>query len=98
MAWLGQIGMFLAMGLLMDPRQLLHIAPIGIALSVFLVFVARPASVFLCLPFSQFSLSEKLMISWGGLRGAVPIILASYVLASRIPSFPYCFKAQRFLA
>ncbi len=84
-AWLGQIGMFLTMGLLVDPKDLLRIAPLGIALSAFLVFVARPISVFLCCPGNRFSSREKLMLSWAGLRGAVPIILASYVLVSHIP-------------
>ncbi len=84
-AWLGQIGMFLAMGLLVDPRELLRIAPLGVVLSGFLLFVARPASVFLCFPGSRFSNREKLMVSWAGLRGAVPIILGSYVLVSHVP-------------
>jgi len=84
-AWLGQIGMFLAMGLLVDPRALLKITPFGIALSFFLIFVARPASVLICMLGKRFSTPEKLMVSWGGLRGAVPIILASYVLVSHIP-------------
>ena len=84
-AWLGQIGMFLTMGLLIDPRALLKIAPLGISLSLFLVFIARPASVFLCFPGSRFDIREKLMISWAGLRGSVPIILASYVLVSQVP-------------
>ncbi len=85
LAWLGQIAMFLAMGLLVNPKELWAIAPLGIALSAFLVCIARPVSVFLCLPMGPFSAREKFMLSWGGLRGAVPIILASYVLASQIP-------------
>jgi cell volume regulation protein A len=85
MAWLGQIAMFLAMGLLVDLNDLWRIAPLGIGLSFFLVFVARPLSIFLCFPGRRFKFREKLMISWAGLRGAVPIILASYVLASHIP-------------
>lgn len=84
-AWLGQIGMFLAMGLLVNPADLLAIAPQGIALAAFLIFVARPASVFLCMPWGRFNSREKLMLSWAGLRGAVPIILGSYVLATQIP-------------
>jgi potassium/hydrogen antiporter len=96
-AWLGQIGMFLSMGLLVNPLELLAIAPFGIALSFFLVFVARPASVLLCLPLSRFSLREKLMVSWGGLRGAVPIILASYVLASDIPEAREIFNLVFFV-
>ncbi|PWU15260.1 MAG: potassium/proton antiporter [Bdellovibrio sp.] len=97
MAWLGQIGMFLSMGLIINPTGLWAIAPLGIALSAFLVFVARPASVFLCLPFSRFSIQEKLMLSWGGLRGAVPIILASYVLATQIPKAAEIFNLVFFV-
>jgi cell volume regulation protein A len=84
-AWLGQIAMFLTMGLLVHPTELRSIAPLGIALSTFLVFIARPASVFTCFPGRHFNACEKLMISWAGLRGAVPIILASYVLVTEIP-------------
>jgi potassium/hydrogen antiporter len=84
-AWLGQIAMFLSMGLLVSPSELWSIAPLGIALSAFLVFIARPVSVFVCFPGPRFGTREKLMISWAGLRGAVPIILASYVLATEIP-------------
>jgi cell volume regulation protein A len=96
-AWLGQIGMFLAMGLLVDPAELWTIAPLGVALAMFLVFAARPASVFLCLPGRRFSAQEKLMISWAGLRGAVPIILASYVLAAQIPKATEIFNLVFFV-
>lgn len=97
MAWLGQIGMFLSMGLLVNPSELWSIAPLGVALSIFLVFIARPASVFLSLPVSRFNGREKLMIAWGGLRGAVPIILASYVLASQIPKAGEIFNLVFFV-
>jgi cell volume regulation protein A len=84
-AWLAQIVMFLTMGLLVSPTDLLHIAPYGIAVSFFLLLVARPMSVFLSLLGTRFSAREKWLVSWAGLRGAVPIILASYVLAAKIP-------------
>lgn len=84
-AWLGQIGMFLTMGLLIDPAEIRNVAARGIGLSGFVVFVARPISVFLSLPGKRYGTREKWMIAWGGLRGAVPIILASYVLATGIP-------------
>lgn len=96
-AWLGQIGMFLVMGLLVNPQELLRFAPIGIGLSIFLVFIARPASVFLCFPGTRFNLQEKLMVSWAGLRGAVPIILASYVLVSHIPKATDIFNLVFFV-
>ncbi len=97
LAWLGQIGMFLSMGLLVDPTALLKVAPLGVGLSLFLVFVARPLSAFACLPFTRFNSREKLMISWGGLRGAVPIILAMYVLASNIPRANEIFNLVFFI-
>jgi len=96
-AWLMQIAMFLAMGLLVNPVELMDIAPIGIALSLFLVFVARPTSVFVSFVRSQFSTQEKLMISWGGLRGAVPIILATYPFVAQIPQARTIFNLVFFV-
>ena len=80
LAWLMQIVMFLTMGLLVLPSELSRVAVSGIALSAFLVFVARPVSVLLCLTPFRFSLREQLMVSWAGLRGAVPIVVATYPL------------------
>jgi len=80
LAWLMQIVMFLTMGLLVQPSELKRLALSGIALSGFLVLVARPASVLLCLTPFRFSLREQLMVSWAGLRGAVPIVVATYPL------------------
>lgn len=80
LAWLMQIVMFLTMGLLVLPSDVSRVAVQGIALSAFLVFVARPASVLVCLTPFRFSIREQLMVSWAGLRGAVPIVLATYPL------------------
>jgi cell volume regulation protein A len=80
LAWLMQIVMFLTMGLLVLPSELSRVAVSGIALSGFLVFVARPVSVLLCLTPFRFSLRDQLMVSWAGLRGAVPIVVATYPL------------------
>jgi len=85
LAWLMQIVMFLVMGLLVVPRELWPVAWSGVALSAFLVFVARPISVMACLAPLGFSWREQLMISWGGLRGAVPIVLATYPLLAGVP-------------
>lgn len=83
--WLVQIIMFLSLGLLVNPHELIntHIILPGIMLGAFMILIARPVAVFLSLiPFKQFSLKAKLYISWVGLRGAVPIIFATYALMS----------------
>ena len=97
LAWLMQILMFLAMGLIVLPHWLWQVAPIGIAWALFIVFVARPLSVGLCLLPFKFSLREKLMISWGGLRGAVPIILATYPLTTNVPQAQLIFHLVFFV-
>lgn len=79
--WLWQIVMFLTLGLLVNPHELLPVARVGLLVGVFMILLARPISVFLCLiPYKNFSLKGKLYISWVGLRGAVPIIFATYPL------------------
>jgi potassium/hydrogen antiporter len=80
LAWLMQIVMFLTMGLLVLPSELSRVTVAGLILSGFLVLVARPVSVLLCLSPFRFSLREQLMVSWAGLRGAVPIVVATYPL------------------
>ncbi len=80
-AWLWQITMFLTLGLLVNPHELLPVAPIGLTVGVFMILLARPISVFICLlPFRKMSFKGKLYVSWVGLRGAVPIIFATYPL------------------
>lgn len=83
-AWMMQILMFILLGLLVFPADLIHIIWQGMALSILLMFVARPIGVFLSTMFMKFNVKEKLLISWAGLRGAVPIVLATYPLIAGI--------------
>lgn len=79
MTWLVQILMFLTLGLLVTPSELLPIAGVGIAVGFFMIFVSRPLTVYTCLlPFRKMSMRAKNYVSWVGLRGAVPIIFATY--------------------
>ncbi|WP_121626397.1 potassium/proton antiporter [Poseidonibacter antarcticus] len=78
LSWIMQIAVFLALGLLVFPSELPDVAISGLAIALWLMFVARPAGVFLSTMFSSFTIKEKTFISWVGLRGAVPIILATY--------------------
>jgi len=86
MAWLAQVVMFLTLGLLVAPTNLIDVAVPGLAIAFILMFVARPLSVFVCLaPFRRFGWRAKLFVSWAGLRGAVPIVLATFPMVAGIP-------------
>ena len=85
LAWLAQVVMFVALGLLADPQRLRAILGPGVALAVALVLVARPLATFLTLLPFRVSLREILLIAWTGLRGATPIVLALFPLAAGAP-------------
>jgi cell volume regulation protein A len=86
MTWLSQVTMFLTLGLLVTPSELGPVLIPGLVTTGILLFVARPASAFLCLaPFKQFDWRAKLFVSWGGLRGAVPIVLATFPMVAGVP-------------
>ncbi|MEW4371221.1 potassium/proton antiporter [Paenibacillus kandeliae] len=82
--WIMQILMFVLLGLLVFPEQLPSIIWQGLALSLLLIIIARPLGVFVSLMFSQFNFREKTLLSWAGLRGAVPIVLATYPLLAGV--------------
>lgn len=84
LAWLMQITMFFTLGLLVFPSQLVPVAGVSLLVALFLMFVARPVAVFLTLLPTRFGRREQLMIAWVGLRGAVPIILATFPLLAGI--------------
>ncbi|MEL7727994.1 potassium/proton antiporter [Citromicrobium bathyomarinum] len=87
LAWLAQVVMFLTLGLLITPSNLAGVIAPGLAITFILMFIARPASVFVCLaPFRQFGWRAKLFVSWAGLRGAVPIVLATFPIVAGVPS------------
>lgn len=85
MAWLAQVVMFLTLGLLVTPSTLSAAVLPGLAITFILMFVARPISVFICLaPFRKFDWRAKLFVSWAGLRGAVPIVLATFPMVAGV--------------
>ncbi|RRR71995.1 MAG: potassium/proton antiporter [Candidatus Viridilinea halotolerans] len=84
-AWLMQIAMFLSLGLLVFPSALIPVAPQGLLVAIFLVFIARPLSVAVVLLWFRRSLREIFMVGWAGLRGAVPIVLATFPLLAGVP-------------
>ncbi len=98
MAWLFQIIMFLTLGLLVEPHKLLGVALIASLIGLFLILVGRPLSVYLCLkPFKSFSPEAKKFISWVGLRGAVPIIFATYPYVAGIEGADLIFDTVFFI-
>jgi cell volume regulation protein A len=85
-AWLCQLLMFLTLGLLVNPHELIPIAKQGLIISLLMIFISRPLSVFISLlPFRKMGIKDKIYISWCGLRGAVPIIFAILPLAANVP-------------
>jgi len=93
--WLFQIVMFLTLGLLVDVEELLewNTLLLGVAVGAFMILIARPAAVFLCMaPFRKFTFKARAYVSWVGLRGAVPIIFATYPLVAGIESAQTMFN------
>ena len=98
LTWLFQIVMFLSLGLLVNPHEMLDVAWIAVLIALFMILVARPVSVFLCLlPFRGMSHRARWFVSWVGLRGAVPIIFATYPVVAGIPGSQQIFNVVFFI-
>ena len=97
-AYVAQVALFIVLGLLVFPSQLPHVALAALGLTATLVLVARPAAVWLStVPLRAFSQRERALLGWAGLRGAVPIVLATFVLSSRLSSADTIFNAVFFV-
>ncbi|SMO41560.1 cell volume regulation protein A [Saccharicrinis carchari] len=98
LAWLMQIVLFLTLGLLVYPSHVFPLMGIGLLISLFLIIVARPVGVFLSLVFFKMKLRRRLYISWIGLRGAVPIVFATYPLLAGIEKASMIFNIVFFIS
>ena len=90
--WLLQIVMFLTLGLLASPSDMLDVLLVAVAIGLFMMFVARPLAVFLCLQPFRVPFKAKVFLSWVGLRGAVPIIFATYPVIAGIEDAHFLFN------
>jgi potassium/hydrogen antiporter len=98
MAWMMQISLFLILGMLVYPSQVLLYAGTGLLVSLFLIFVARPLGVFASLLPFQMKMRRRYYISWVGLRGAVPIVFATFPLIAGIEKAPAIFNIVFFVS
>jgi cell volume regulation protein A len=97
LAFLAQVAMFVVLGLLVFPSDLPPVAVPGIILAALLVLVIRPAAVWIATAFSNFTNRERALLGWAGLRGAVPIVLATFVLSSEVGQAETIFNAVFFV-
>lgn len=98
LTWLAQIVVFLMLGLLVNPHEMLRVAAVSVLTALFIILIGRPLSVFLSLaPFRSISTRSKLFISWVGLRGAVPIIFATYPVVAEIEGADQIFNIVFFV-
>ena len=98
MTWIVQIGMFLLLGLLVDPSEMWKTALAALFIGIFMMVIARPLSVFISLlPFKNITFAAKSLVSWVGLRGAVPIIFAIYPVVEHVPGSGDVFNIVFFI-
>jgi len=97
-AWLMQIILFLTLGLLVFPSRIVPLIGMGLLISAFLMFVARPIGVFAALAFFRSNIRSKLFVSWVGLRGGVPIVFATYPLLAGIQKAELIFDLVFFIS
>lgn len=98
MTWLFQIIMFLSLGLLVNPHEMIGIAIPATLIGIFMIILARPLSVMICLlPFKKMTFNSRLLISWVGLRGAVPIIFATYPVVADVAGSNQIFNIVFFI-
>ena len=98
LAWLMQIVLFLTLGLLVFPSQILPVIGIGVLISLFLIVVARPVGVFISLIFFRMKLRRRFYIAWVGLRGAAPIVFATYPLLAGVDKANMIFNIVFFIS
>ncbi len=98
MTWLVQIIMFLILGLLVNPHEMMKTAPVALLIGLFMILVARPLSVYIGLaPFRKISAASKTFISWVGLRGAAPILFATYPVVENVEGAELIFNIVFFI-
>jgi cell volume regulation protein A len=97
LAFLAQVALFVVLGLLVFPSDLASVALSAIAVTLVLTFVARPLAVLLSTPFQGFGVRERIFLSWAGLRGAVPIVLATFALSDNVAESDTIFNAVFFV-
>lgn len=98
MTWLAQIVVFLMLGLLVNPHEMMQVAAVSFIIGLFMIVAGRPLSVLLCLlPFRRIGWRPRLFVSWVGLRGAVPIIFATYPVIADVPGASQIFNIVFFV-
>ena len=98
LTWLAQIVIFLLLGLLVNPHEMLSVALVSFLIGLFMIVVGRPLSVYLCLlPFRKINMRARTFVSWVGLRGAAPIIFATYPVVADVPGASQIFNIVFFV-